>query len=120
MTEPLPPEEAPFPGARSQVPGYHNPEQAEERAPNLPPLTNDDAAGRPGRALPLEATVSASGQTRLFRFPVRAEHVTVSKAVVVREQVRIRQIRRQQLERVSGTVKREVMEEPRTIERGRP
>jgi Domain of unknown function (DUF2382) len=66
----------PFPGAQSQVPGAHSGE------------SDLLAAGEAGSTrLPLEVTAARSDQGWTIHLPVRAEHVTVSKRVFVRERV---------------------------------
>ena len=86
----------PFPGAHSQVPGAHAP-SAETAA--TPPATP--------RRLPLDATRSRSGQGWVIRLPARAEEVTVTREVVVRERVVLRRREADEVARVEATIRRE-------------
>ena len=91
----MPPEsqapDRPFPGAHSQVPGAH------EQGVAVPPPA----------ALKLEARRVSAGPGWAVRLPVRAEQVTVSKAVVVRERVVVRRRRLQGMAQVETEVRRE-------------
>ena len=86
----------PFPGAHSQVPG------ARHSPPDEPPPGSATA-----RMLPLEATRTVDGKGWLIRLPVRAEHVTVSKKVVVCERVSVRRQLVPELARVEAEIRRE-------------
>ena len=92
----LPESEAPdrpFPGARSQVPGVRHPELSEP------------AGGR--EALPLDVSPQPAGEGWQLRVPLRAEQVTVSKQVVVRERVAIARRRVGETQDIDVTVRRE-------------
>ena len=66
------------------------------------------AAGAPGPfPLPLEAVGERSAQGFGVRMRVRAEHVTVSKAVVVSERVVVRRLVVGDVAHVAGVVRRE-------------
>ncbi|HZB96981.1 MAG TPA: DUF2382 domain-containing protein [Candidatus Sulfotelmatobacter sp.] len=86
----------PFPGAHSQVPGAHG---LSEETPATPTTT--------ARRLPLGAARSRSRQGWVIRFPVRAEQVTVTKEVVVRERVVLRRREIGDIAPVEATVRRE-------------
>ncbi|MCA1647610.1 MAG: DUF2382 domain-containing protein [Chloroflexi bacterium] len=86
----------PFAGAHSAVPGTHS----------LPTTGADSSAG--GRTtLPLEAAPSTAGRGWAIRLAVRAEHITVSKEVVVRERVVVRRRAVADVARVVADVGRE-------------
>jgi hypothetical protein len=70
----------PFPGARSQVPGFRYEE-------------SESTARQPGAALPLPLGACPLPRERgwTIRLRVRAEQIDVEKQVVVRERVAIRQ-----------------------------
>src|ERR671933_163409 len=86
----------PFPGAHSQVPGAHAP----------PAETSATLPANP-RRLPLGAARSRSRQGWVIRLPVRAEEVTVTKEVVVRERVVLRRREPDDIAPVEATVRRE-------------
>ena len=86
----------PFPGAHSQVPGAH---ALSEETPATPTAT--------ARRLPLGAARSHSRQGWVIRFPVRAEQVTVTREVVVRERVVLRRREIGDIAPVEATVRRE-------------
>jgi hypothetical protein len=93
---PLSRSDQPFPGAHSQVPGAHSGES------DLLP------AGAPASTrLPLQASAARSDKGWTIRLPVRAEHVTVSKRVVVRERVVIGRETFTEAQRVRADVRRE-------------
>jgi len=97
MSEPqsVPPD-APFPGARSQVP------HAQISSPPLEHLPSIR-----GAYLPLNASVERRGHTLTLRLPVRAEETTVVKDVVVRERVVVKRSVTEELHRIRGSVRRE-------------
>ena len=82
----------PFPGAHSQVSGAHA-------------LSAETPAST--QRLRLGAARSRSGQGWVIRLPVRAEQVTVTKEVVVRERVVLRRREAEDLVRAEATVRRE-------------
>ena len=86
----------PFPGAHSAVPGRQT-----------LPATPDDAVAGARTTLPLEAVASPAGQGWGIRLAVRAEHVTVSKEVVVFERVVVRRLEAADVARVDAEVRRE-------------
>ena len=99
----------PFPGAHPQVAGAYV--ESPERLATAGP--------------PLEVARAPSGQGWVIRIPVRAERVTLSKQVVVRERVVIRQREVREIAQLDATVRREqlrvetegqakVAEQPRT------
>ncbi len=90
------PADRPFPGARPQVPQLHA-QAADEPA---------TAAAAPEQ-LPLEAAVASTGLDWIIRLPVRAEHVTITREVVVRETVVLRRRQVDDIARVDATVQRE-------------
>jgi hypothetical protein len=91
------PADRPFPGAYSQVPG------AFARAAGTP----TDQSAAPHRQLALEATPELSGSGWSLRLAVRAEQVTITKHVVVRERVVLRRRQLSEVARVDTTVRRE-------------
>jgi stress response protein YsnF len=60
------------------------------RAHSLPAESADDPHAGADGVLPLEGVPSSAGQGWSVRLPIRAEQVTVSKDVVVRERVLVR------------------------------
>ncbi|MDQ6673914.1 MAG: YsnF/AvaK domain-containing protein [Chloroflexota bacterium] len=94
----------PFPGARSQVPGLrYEGSEAAQREPAAQ------------RSLELESTPTTSERGWSVRLPVRAEHISVDKQVVVYERVLVRRREIEDLAQVQGTVRKE---EPRvTVDR---
>jgi stress response protein YsnF len=91
------PPDRPFPGAHSQVPG------AFARAAETP---TTQSAG-PSRQLVLEATLEPAGWGLDIRLPVRAEHVTITKEVVVHERVVLWRREMSEVVRLDTTVRRE-------------
>ena len=90
------PPDRPFPGALSQVPRLH--------------AESDDVpatAAASWEQLPLEASRTPIGLGWTIRLPVRAEHVTITKEVVVREAVVLRRREVDDVARLDATVRRE-------------
>jgi len=92
MQEQSEPIDRPFPGARPQVPGARG-----------------GAGAETSRQLPLDARQQKSAQGWTATFTVRAEHVTVSKRVVVREEAVLRRRADERIARLEGEVRREVL-----------
>src|SRR5438128_7448498 len=86
----------PFAGAHSAVPG----------ARSLPTASSELASGG-RRTLPLEAVPYGSPQGWAVRLAVRAEQVTVSKDVVVRERAVVRRAEVADVAQVGAEVRRE-------------
>ena len=86
----------PFPGAHSQVPGARTPSADASTAARAQP-----------RLLPLEAVRDRSDKGWVVRLRVRAEHVTVSKEVVVTERVVLRRGVVDDVVRLEAVVRRE-------------
>lgn len=86
----------PFPGSHSAVPGTQT----------LPALSDKSGAAA-WRMLSLEATPASVAHGRSICLPVRAEHVTVSKDVVVHERVVVRRRNASDVTRVDAEVRRE-------------
>jgi hypothetical protein len=91
------PADGPFPGTHSQVPG------AFARAGEAPATPS----GGPLRQLALEATPEPNGWGWSIRLPVRAEQLTVTKQVVVRERVVLRRREVSEVAHLDTTVRRE-------------
>jgi stress response protein YsnF len=91
------PADRPFPGAHSQVPGAFA-RAAEEGAA---------ASGAPFRQLALEATPEPSESGWSIRLRVRAEQLTITKQVVVRERVVLRRRELSEVAHLDTTVRRE-------------
>jgi hypothetical protein len=90
----------PFPGARSQVPGRHEPTAA--GAPRDP-----DAPRPASSALPLESSEVRSDRGWSVRLPVRAEQVSVDKQVVVYERVQVGRHEVQDQVRLHANIRKE-------------
>jgi Domain of unknown function (DUF2382) len=88
----------PFPGAHSQVPGART--TSAETSTSVP-------AQR--RLLPLEAVTDRSDKGWVVRLRVRAEHVTVSKELVVTERVVLRRGVVDDVVRLDAVVQREML-----------
>ena len=86
----------PFAGAHSTVPG----------ARSLPTASSELASGG-RRTLPLEAVPSASPRGWAVRLAVRAEQVTVSKDLVVRERAVVRRTEVADVALMEAEVRRE-------------
>lgn len=87
----------PFPGARSTVPGAHS----------LSPGGEPSSAAGDRRTLPLQAAPGSAPTGWSIRLPVRAEEITVSRNVFVRERVLVRRERMADVEHVAADVRRE-------------
>ena len=86
----------PFPGGHSQVPGTRG------------ELSGDSTAETgPARSLPLEAVRDRSNRGWVVRLPLRTEHVTVRKEVVIGERVVLRRVLVGDVARFEATVQRE-------------
>jgi hypothetical protein len=85
----------PFPGAHPQVPHGSGSADASTSAPSGPAW------------LPLDAVHERSEQGWVVRIPVRAEHVTVSKEVVISERVVLRRNWVRDVAHVEAAVQRE-------------
>jgi uncharacterized protein (TIGR02271 family) len=68
------------------------------------------------RVLPLQGASTFSDGCLTLRLPVRAEHVSVQKEVVIRERVRVKRHRVEDVARVQANLRREVL---RTAREGR-
>jgi hypothetical protein len=84
-----------FPGAPPQVPHASGSADASTSAPSAPAW------------LPLDAVRERAEQGWVVRIPVRAEHVTVSKVVVITERIVLRRNRVGDVAHVAAVVQRE-------------